>query len=81
MPKRGIDYCLDVVDSLAEEKNTEDDEFVVPADEVRQKIAILCGMKQSTRDRYWGLLLEFGLMRQAGDGKMIISQRTALKYR
>lgn len=64
MPKRSIDYCLDIMEYL----KSKGFEKQAPAAEIRIAISIRAGALEATRKRYFMLLQEFGFMKPAGNG-------------
>lgn len=64
MPKRGIDYCMDVMDFL-KRKGMESE---APAADVLKAIHLCAGMEQRTRDKYMTALRELGFIEPKGNG-------------
>lgn len=76
MPKRGIDYCLDVMEHLKNKGL----ELQAPAADIRNAIAIVAGMQERTRKRYFHLLQEFGLIEPVGNGIFRLNWEKASEF-
>ena len=69
MPKRGIDYCLDVMDYLRQKGYKSE----CPVSVIRMAIGIKAGSLEQTRKRYFSLLQEFSFIEMKGNGIAILN--------
>jgi hypothetical protein len=74
MPKRTVDFALQVMDNL---KQSGAD--IVPASVILRKITIFCGARQETRTRYFEFMQQFGFIEMT-DEKTDAGQMFKINY-